>query len=76
MVGACSTTLVQILEDKAPPPSNLMQPPPPLQTLNKENPTPEEAIEVVLLNYGLYHEISLRLQGLQAYVNEVILQNN
>lgn len=75
MVGACSTTSVQVTS-VAPPPASLMVEAPKLQPLNKLNPTPEEAIEVVLYNYGLYHDISARLHSLQKYVNDIIIKNN
>lgn len=49
-----------------------MQPAPPLQQLEGDGPvSPQEAASVVIENYGLYHDIADRLQGLQEWVRSI-----
>jgi len=52
-----------------------MQPAPPLQKIPGEGPvSPQEAANVVVENYGLYHDIADRLNKLQEYVREQVLK--
>ena len=50
-----------------------MQPPQPLATLGGEGQVPaQEAAQVVVENYAVYHETAQKLTSLQAWVSEVL----
>ena len=71
MVGACSTTPPPRQQTLSLPAANLMTKAPPLYTVSDEvKVTPQESIEVVAKNYGLYSEVADRLHKLQDWVRQ------
>lgn len=62
-----------MVQTVAPPPAAAMVPAEPLQQWSLERePTPEEVVELVAENYGLYHDVAARLNTLQEWARNIL----